>query len=115
MGSSSNNNASAKRYISGVQQVFQKQVLGTNDCPSQWKLKWSNTVNGIKIDIVQVHNQTSTKIVKNIDKVIEASVVDEVIRSKLIIASQHYTHAMELLLLHRALEEEEKELSGLNR
>ena len=50
------------------------------------------------------------KIVKHIDIIIEESVTDEAIRSKLIVALQHYAHAMELLLLHRNLQEEEKEL-----
>jgi hypothetical protein len=59
---------------------------------------------------VQVRNQTALKIVKHIDIIIEESVTDEAIRSKLIVALQHYAHAMELLLLHCNLQEEEKEL-----
>ena len=41
MGSSSKTDASAHTFIRGMQDVIQRQVLGTNECPSQWKLKWS--------------------------------------------------------------------------
>jgi hypothetical protein len=105
-----NSDVNAKSFIYFIQDVFQKQVLGTPEAPSQWKLKWSKNSDGIQIDNVQVRNQTARKIVQNIDKIIEVGVTEESTRSKIIIALQHYANAMELLLLHRALDEEEKDL-----
>jgi hypothetical protein len=103
IGSSSKSDASAHTFISGMQHVIQRQVLGTNECPSQWKLKWSKTGDGMVIVNVQVRNQTARKIVNHIDIIIEEFMADEDIRSKLIITLQHYAHAMELLLLHSNL------------
>jgi hypothetical protein len=57
MGSSSSD-ASAKTFIASIQDVFQKQILGTVESPSQWKLWWSKDKDDIVIDHVQVRNQT---------------------------------------------------------
>jgi hypothetical protein len=58
MGTSSSDLA-ATNFISSVQDVIQKQVLRTQVSPSQWKLKWSKTADGIKIDNVQLRNQVA--------------------------------------------------------
>ena len=44
--------------IASIQDVFQKQILGTVESPSQWKLWWSKDKDDIVIDHVQVRNQT---------------------------------------------------------
>ena len=106
---SSVTDVSAKSFILLLQDVIQKQVLGTIDAPSQWKLRWSKTSDGITIDNVQVRNQTSRKLLERVDIIIEEAVADEEIRSKLIVGLSSYVNALELLLLHRALDEEEME------
>jgi hypothetical protein len=100
----------ANSYIAAMQDAIQTQVLGTMEAPSQWKLKWSKGSDGIIIDNIQVRNQVSRKMVSKMDKIIETAVSDNGTRAKLIVALQYYSNAMELLLLHRALDESEKEL-----
>jgi hypothetical protein len=50
--------ASAKVFISCIQDVFQNLILGTVDCPSERELKWSKGKEEIVIDNVQVPDQT---------------------------------------------------------
>ncbi len=106
--SGSRSDANAKNFILSLQCVIQSHILGTMEAPSQWKLKWSKGSDGIIIDNIQVRNQVGRRIVSKIDKIIEEVVEDISIRSKLIVALQYYSNAMELLLLHRALDEKEK-------
>lgn len=46
MGSTSSD-ASATAFLTSIQDAFQKLILGTVDCPSQWKLRWSKTQDGL--------------------------------------------------------------------
>jgi hypothetical protein len=56
---------------------------------------------------LQVRNQTARKILKNIDKLIEVGIREGRCRDQLIISLQHFTSAMEILILHRKLTEDE--------
>jgi hypothetical protein len=47
---------------------------------------------------------------QKVDRIIEGAVTDDSVRSMLIVSLQHYGHAMELLLLHRVLDDNEKAL-----
>jgi hypothetical protein len=110
MGTSSSDLA-ATNFISSVQDVIQKQVLGTQESPSQWKLKWSKTADGIKIDNVQLRNQVARKMLQHSDAIVEVALPEEhTVRPKLIVGLQHYINAMNLLLQHRALSKDEQQL-----
>jgi hypothetical protein len=67
----------AKSYICSIEEIIQRQVLGTEVSPSQWKLKWSKTADGIKIDNVQLRNQVARKMLHHCDKIIEAALMDD--------------------------------------
>jgi len=98
-------------FISEVQQCIQRQVLGTETRPSQWKLKYSQPVNDtIQLDNVQFRNETGRVFLRGIDSLIECAIKDEQFRRKLVYAVSQYTQGMCLLTLHRSLDEEEKEL-----
>jgi hypothetical protein len=110
MGTSSSDLA-ATNFISSVQDIIQKQVLGTQESPSQWKLKWSKTADGIKIDNVQLRNQVARKMLQHSDAIVEVALLEEhTVRPKLIVGLQHYINAMNLLLQHRALSKDEQQL-----
>ncbi len=106
--------ASAKSYLDTIQGVFQKEILGTVESPSQWKMQWSKGSDGIVIENVQVRNQTGRKIISRVDKLIEAAIQEEATRAKLIRALQYFTTAMQVLTRHRNLTPEEKEFVQAN-
>ena len=73
-----------------MEEIIQRQVLGTEVSPSQWKLKWSKTADGMKIDNVQVRNQVARKMLQHCDIIDEAAFMDDdTIRPKLIVGLQH--------------------------
>jgi hypothetical protein len=92
-----------------MNEVFQTKLLGSDASPSQWKLPITKEAEQIKIDHIQVRNNIARCIVKDIDIVIESAWPPESIelQSQLILAISKYRTAMELLLLHRELTEEE--------
>jgi hypothetical protein len=76
-------------------------------------LKWSQNSDGIAIDQIKLRNQVFRKMLSGIDKIIEAGASltgDNTVGAKIVVALQHYCNVMEVLLLHRNLEAEEKEL-----
>jgi hypothetical protein len=102
--------ATAQSWILSMQDVIQTEVLGTTESPSRWKIRWSKTNDGIQIDNIQVRNQVARKLLQKVDRIIERAVLDDSVRSTLIVSLQHYIQAMELLLLHRVLDDNEKDL-----
>jgi hypothetical protein len=106
--------ASHKLFLNRIQGVFQKEILGTVHSPSQWKLPWSKGTDGIVIDHVQVRNQTGRKIMARIDRLIEAALQDGPTRAKLLVALQFFCSAMQILVQHRKLTEDEIEIFQAN-
>ncbi len=102
--------ATAQSWILSMQDVIQTEVLGTTESPSRWKIRWSKTNDGIQIDNIQVQNQVARKLLQKVDRIIERAVLDDTVRSTLIVSLQHYVQAMELSLLHCVLDDDEKEL-----
>jgi hypothetical protein len=96
-------------FIEKMNEVFKTKLLGSDASPSQWKLPITKEAEQIKIDHIQVRNNIARCIVKDIDIVIESAWPPESIelQSQLILAISKYRTAMELLLLHRELTEEE--------
>jgi phosphoribosyl-AMP cyclohydrolase len=87
--------ASAKAFISFIQDVFQNLILGTVYCSSQRERQWSKGKEGIVIDNVQVPNQTK-RIISNTDKLIEVTTQDGMTRNMLKIALQNFSSTKEL-------------------
>jgi len=99
-------------FITRMDTFFQSKILGTEESPSQWRLPFStDSENNTILEHVQVRNNVARCIVKNLDIIIEHSWPehDHATKSKLIIAITNYRKAMELLTVHRELDEEEIE------
>jgi hypothetical protein len=96
-------------YISKMENVFQKKVLGTEDSPAHWRLYYERNNDGnIALEAIQVRNNISRCIINQIDTIIEEALPPEhSARAQLIIALTNYKSAMKLLTLHRELTDEE--------
>jgi hypothetical protein len=99
-------------FIQSMEKTYQTEVLGTEISPAHWKLKYSKDKDGqIQLEPLQVRNQTARKMIKKIDKIVEAAVpiADNEFGHKVIAAVTSYTEAMCLLTKHRNLTNAEKE------
>jgi hypothetical protein len=98
-------------YIGIIQDVFRKQILGTEECPSQWRVYHDKDSNGnITIDPVSFRNNVGRSILSKIDVLLEATIQRESDRATLVIALTKYREAMALLTVHRELTEEEVDM-----
>ncbi len=90
--------------------MFQKEVLGSPECPSQWKILFKTESNGsIQIEPIHERNTVMRGMLNYIEKITQGAVPDskEVFKAKLIFACLNYSEAMKILTTHRALTDEE--------
>jgi hypothetical protein len=78
-------------YIGIIQDVFWKQILGTEECPSQWRFYHDKDSNGnITIDPVSFRNNVGRSILCKIDILLEATIQRESDSATLVIALRKY-------------------------
>jgi hypothetical protein len=103
---------SATDFIAELQEVFCKQVLGSLDCPSQWKIHYTKESDGsIQIEPIQERNTVVRGMLNVIEKVINGATSDNErgFKDKMMFACSRYTEAMEILTMHHALTDKEIE------
>ena len=101
---------SPSAFIAEIQEVFRKEVLGSPECPPQWKLPFKEDSDGsIQLEPIQERNTVVRGMVNDIDKILENALPEseQNFKAKLIVACFIYCKAMEILTLHRALTDEE--------
>jgi polyhydroxyalkanoate synthesis regulator protein len=99
-------------FIDAMDETFQTKVLGSVTSPSHWRLKHSKDSDGqLKLESLQVRNQTVRKMLDSIDIIVEDAVgdSDDEFKTKMIFAVASYKEAMKILTTHRSLTEEEME------
>jgi hypothetical protein len=90
-------------FIDSMDRMFQSKVLGSMTSPSHWRLKHSKDSEGqIRIEPLQVRNQTVRKMIESIDIIVEDEIprCDHAFGAKLISAVGSYREAMKLLTAH---------------
>ncbi len=100
-------------FIHRMDTFFQTKVLGSEECPSQWRLPFGKDKdNNIVLEHVQVRNNVARCIVNDLEAIIEHSWEHHnvEVQCKLKVAIVNYRRAMELLKAHRELTAEEMEL-----
>jgi hypothetical protein len=100
-------------FIQQLTKTFQEKVLGTEESPAQWKLKYTQEKDSqIKIDKIQVRNQVARCMIKSVDAIIESAIpeTEHQLGAKLISAVHKYHQGMKLLQQHRILTANEMEL-----
>ena len=104
---------SKMEFIHKMEDAFQKKVLGSEVSPTHWKLKYTKVRDApLTIDPIQVQNNVGRCMIAHVDAILEAAMAeaDDERRRKLILAVSKYGQGMKILTLHRALDDEEKEL-----
>ncbi len=99
-------------YLDRLQAVFQKTVLGTEESPSHWKMRYSKDDSGsISIEAIQERNSVVRAMIAAHQHIIQATTPTEYMefRGKLLLACSNYQAAMNLLTVHRILDDEEQE------
>jgi hypothetical protein len=102
----------ASVFITELQEVFQKEVLGSVESPSQWKIPFKRESDGsIQLGPIQERNAVIREMMKCIDKIIEGAIPEreQAIKTKLVLACAKYSDAMKILTAHRLLMEEEQD------
>ncbi len=92
--------------------IFKTKVLGTDASPSQWYLPYTkDSENNVFLDHIQVRNNVACCIIKEMDVIVENAwpLQNTEVQAQLIIAISKYRDAMDLLSVHRELNEEECE------
>jgi len=101
---------SATSFISKIQELFQKEVLGSGNCPSQWKLRYTKDTDGsVQLEPIQERNSVIRAMLHNINMIIDGSIPDNEgeFKEKLLMACSKYNEAISILTSHRALTDEE--------
>jgi hypothetical protein len=103
---------SSAAYLDRLEAIFQKTILGTERSPSHWKMCYSKDDNGIiSIEAIQERNSVVRAMMAAHDHIIQATTPAEFLefRDKLLLAFSKYQAAMNLLTVHRLLDDEEQE------
>ncbi len=101
---------SAAGFLAELQKVFRTEVLGSPECPSQWKLPFKKESDGsIQIEPIQEHNTVIHRMLKYIEKIMQGAVPDseQIFKDKSISACTSYSEAMKILTTYRTLTDEE--------
>jgi len=99
-------------FIDAMDETFQTKILGSVTSPSHWRLKHSKDSEGqLKLEPLQVRNNTVRKMIKSIDILVEDAVgeSDHDFKTRMISAVESYKEAMNLLTTHRILTNDEIE------
>lgn len=102
----------ASAYIAELQEVFRKEVLGSAESPSQWKVPFKKDSDGsVQLEPIQERNTVVRGMLHCIDKITEGAIPEgeQAFKAKLIFACAKYTDAMKILTAHRPLTEEEQD------
>jgi hypothetical protein len=97
-------------YLAELQDVFRKEVLGSPECPSQWKLPFKTESDGtIQIEPIQERNTIVRGMLNRIEITLQHAIPEREhdFKAKLIVACSKYSDAIKLLTTHRALTDEE--------
>jgi hypothetical protein len=92
--------------------VFQTKIFGTDQPPSQWKLRYEKETQtgGISIKAIQVRNNAARACINSIDAIIESALHDNhAMATNLIEGLSKYQEAMTILTSHRKLSDDEIE------
>jgi hypothetical protein len=90
-------------FISHMNAVFRTKVLGTEDCPSQWRIPVSkDSEENFKIVHMQIRNNVARSILNKMDTIIEQAwlLQDTNWHRELISAVTKYREAMKILMRH---------------
>ncbi len=90
-------------FISHMNNVFRTKVLGTEDCPSQWRIPVSkDSEENFKIVHMQIRNNVARSILNKMDTIIEQAwlLQDTNWHRELISAVTKYREAMKILMRH---------------
>jgi len=103
---------SPTEFIRNLQQLFRTEVLGTPECPSQWKVPFSTDTDGsVKIEPIQERNTVIRAMLKEVERIAEGCIPDNEreFKDKLAQACSKYAEAMKILTTHRAVTDDEME------
>jgi hypothetical protein len=103
---------SPTEFIRNLQQLFRTEVLGTPECPSQWKVPFSTDSDGsVKIEPIQERNTVIRAMLKEVERIAEGCIPDNEreFKDKLAQACSKYAEAMKILTTHRAVTDDEME------
>ncbi len=92
--------------------MFQTKIFGTDQSPSQWKLRYEKETQtgGISIEAIQVRNNAARACINSIDAIIESALHDNhAMATNLIEGLSKYQEAMTILTSHRKLSDDEIE------
>ncbi len=92
--------------------MFQKEVLGSAESPSQWKIPFKRESDGsIQLEPIQERKAVIHEMMQCIDKIIEGAIPERelAIKTKLVLACAKYSDAMKILTAHHPLMEEEQD------
>jgi hypothetical protein len=68
---------SAASFLTELQEVFRTEVLGSPECPSQWKLPYKKESDGsIQIEPIQEHNTVIRGMPTYAEKITQGAVPD---------------------------------------
>jgi len=104
---------SCTAYLERMQSLFQTSILGTEQSPAHWKLRYSKDATGtITIESIQERNSMVRDMMNAVDIVIQAAIPEchPDLRDQLLLACSKYQDAIRLLTVHRILDDEEQEL-----
>ena len=65
-----------EKYISKIQDIINKTVIGSNDCPAQWKLPEKNPRCATTVGMISMENYKVREILKFSHQIIDASISD---------------------------------------
>jgi hypothetical protein len=99
-------------YLDRIQSLFQRSILGSEQSPAHWKLRYSKDATGIiTIDPIQERNSIVRAMLDAVDEIIIAAIPESHpnLRDDLIRACLKYKSAIHLMTVHRILDDEEQE------
>lgn len=101
----------ATEYIKLLQDTIQRNVLGSENSPSHWRLNYTRSPDGaIEISPIQEHNSTIRCMMDSIDVIIERAFPEDEnnTRHQLVVACSKYKEAIKFLTQHCILSNEEQ-------
>lgn len=92
------------KYFSIIEDIINKTILGSEDCPAQWKLPIEKkTGSDIVVGTINLENYKVRDLLQYINDIIDASISDVNSCTKWRRSVMHYKHAMLLCRKGRGL------------
>ena len=102
-----------EEFLCAMESCFQNEVLGSENSPSHWKLKYSRDNNSgqFQVDPFQLRNNIVRRMMDSIDIIVNAAMgeEDDEFKLRLLTALTCYKQAISLLTMHRYLNSDEKD------